>query len=234
MTVRTLFSILRRRWYIMVIGVGLAIVAFITMNRAGGVYTTEASVIFSPPGAAGVAPVSDGYQETLVAFTAAVEREYDNGREADRLAENATLYGAGVARGSQVLLPNSGGQWQTSFATPALDVKIVGPSPAWVQDELNRIVDRISSIARRQQAEQGVAAKNYITTALNPEQPDVSYVGSLKSTQARALAALLVLGLGLSAFAATLVDSVVARRRTRRTETLVRRQLMTQTQGGTR
>jgi hypothetical protein len=197
----------------------LAGVAFILMYRAGGIYSTEASVILSQPGGSEISDAGDGYRETLVSFAAAVEREYHNGKPSDRLAESATLYGAGVTRGSQVLLPSTGGQWQTSFASPSLDVKVVGPTAAWVQNELNSITNRIEDIAAAQQSKAGVPAGKFIGTAVSPAAPDVSYVGPLKSTSVRAFAAMMSLGVGTGTIAAVLIENRRARPRAKPTPT---------------
>jgi hypothetical protein len=214
MTTRSLLGIIGRRWYIVLLGAVLAVVAFL-MLRTDGAYTTEARVAFIGPGISDVGQTDDGQLETLTAFAAAVEREYHDGKQSDRLAENATLYGAGVSQGVEVLLPNTGGQWQMSFANAAIDISAVGPTPEWVLAHRQMAIDRIEQITRTQQREAGVDSKDTITTLVIPAS-QVGHVGATKSTLARAGVVLMIIGLGLSTCAAALVDGAVTRHRRRR------------------
>lgn len=214
MTTRSLLSILGRRWYVLLLGVLASFGAFVAMEHAGGAYTAQTRVSFVAPGIPDVGQTDDGQLDTLVSFAAAIERDYHGG-PADRLSANVTLYGAGVTEGEQVLLPNSGGQWQMSFGTPALDISVVGPSPEWVRAELDRTVARVKELTERQQA--GVTPADRITTLVTPAEAPIGYAGSTKGMQARAAVVLLALGVGLSAGAAALLDGLVSRRRARRT-----------------
>jgi hypothetical protein len=214
MTTRSLLAIVGRRWYIVLVGLVAAGAAFLLL-RSPGAYTAEARVAFVSPGISDVGQTDDGQLETLTAFAAAVEREYHDGKPSDRLAENATLYGAGVSQGVQALLPNTGGQWQMSFATAAIDLSVVGPSPTWVLDQRDAAVRRIQQITLHQQQASGVAPKNRITTLVIPGS-QVGHVGPSKSTEVRGAAVLLLLGAGLSTAAAAVLDGVVSRRRHRR------------------
>ncbi len=215
MTAAALLRILGRRWYVLAVGLAIVALCFTTMQRAGGAYSTQATVIFVAPGDRGVGETSDGYLNSLVDFAAVVEREYHDGRPADRLAEAASLFGAGVSDGEQVLLVNSGSQWENSFAKPAISIKVVGPTAREVRGRLDRIIRRIGALAAARQAESGVDSTNAIGTERVPEQTVVQYVGSTRGTQARALLALTVVGLGASSAAAVLLDRALARRRGR-------------------
>jgi hypothetical protein len=215
MTTRMLLGIMARRWYIILLGMVAAGAAFL-MLHSDGAYTTQARVAFIGPGISQVGQTDDGQLETLTAFAAAVERQYHDGRGSDRLAENATLYGAGITQGVEVLLPNTGGQWQMSFANAVIDVTVVGPTPAWVLAHRDAAVARIQDIARTQQRAAGVTNQNMITSLVIPASA-VGRFGPTRSTQARAGAILLLLGVSLSAGAAALIDGAVSRRRHRRT-----------------
>lgn len=213
MTSGALLRILARRWYVLLVGILVIAGAFVTMQRAGGAYTTQVSVIFVAPGNKGVGEIKAADLETLVDFAAVVEREYHDGKPTERLAENASLFGSGVAQGSQVLLPNSGTQWASSFARPALSVKVVGPSVGWVNARLQGILTRIDTIATERQTAAGVAQENLITTERTPIAARIDHVDSTLGTQARALVALTIVGLGLSASAAVALDRALARQR---------------------
>jgi hypothetical protein len=213
MTSGALLRILARRWYMLLVGILVIAGAFVTMQRAGGAYTTQVSVIFVAPGNKGVGELKPGDLETLVDFAAVVEREYHHGTPTERLAENASLFGSGVDQGSQVLLPNSGTQWATSFARPALTVRVVGPSAGWVGARLQSILTRIDTIAAERQAAAGVAPKSLITTERTPLAARIDHIDSTLGTQLRALVALTIVGLGLSASAAVALDRALARLR---------------------
>jgi hypothetical protein len=214
MTSAEFLRIAGRRWYVIVAGLALAGLAFVLMNRVGGTYSAQSAVIFAAPGSSGVTQVEDGYVPSLIAFAAIVEREFRDGQPADRLASNdATLFGAGVTKGYDVELPNTGGQWQNSFSQPQLTISVVGPSAAWVRTTMNREIKRVETLADERQTSSGVTSNFAITTTLVPTTPEIQYLGHTSSMRARALAALLGLGLGLSIAAAIAIDRMALRSR---------------------
>ncbi|MDQ1550153.1 MAG: hypothetical protein QOD27_1811 [Microbacteriaceae bacterium] len=224
MTSATLLSLMARRWWVILIGLLLTAGAYAALQQNEGAFSTDATVIFVAPGDRGVGEVSDGYLGSLVDFAAVIERDFHDGRQSDRLAENASLYGAGVTQGYRVLLVNSGSQWENSFAKPALAINIVGPSEDWVVSTLDTVTARIASLAAARQAQLGVDSAHTITTERVPDAAVVSHVGSSRGTKARAMVALTVVGLGLSVAAAVGLDRAIARssRRSRRTRTNTR------------
>jgi hypothetical protein len=207
--------ILARRWYIVAIGVLLAAVAFVGMQRGGGAFAVETNVVFVAPGNQGIGDVNDGNQPSLVGFAAVIERKIHDGRESDRVGENASLYGAGVDRGIQVLLVNSGSQWTTSFAKPVLSIRVVGPTREWVLSHLEGTITEIRTLAAREQGTVGVASTAEISTERVPEVAEAHYIGSTRGTQLRALAALLLVGFGLSSATAVALDRSLAGRTVR-------------------
>jgi hypothetical protein len=211
-TTASLLSVIRRRWNVVIIGLFVTIVGFALLSHPGGAYSTQMTIVFLSPGDKVVGAVNDGNTVSLVDFAAVVERKIHHGKPSDRMAENAPLYGTGVDKGYQVLLLNSGTQWQNSFASPALTVKVVGPTPVWVEHTLETVINRIRAIARDTQLAAGTAEKNMISSEQVPSVPSVSYIGSTHATQARAFVALMSVGLALSAVAAVAVDRLVNRR----------------------
>lgn len=218
MTMASLLRILGRRWYVLLVGLAIAAMAFLALSRPGGAYSTQVSVVFVSPGDKVVGRVNDGNLESLVDFAAVVERKVHDGRLSDRMAENAPLYGAGVDKGYQVLLVNSGTQWENSFGTPVLTVKVVGPSPEWVEDTLNAVTGRINRIARDTQLASGATAKNMISSERVPSTPSVSYIGSTRATQVRALVALMAVGVVVSSGLAVVLDRTLIRRSRRKAQ----------------
>ena len=213
MTTGVLLRIIARRWYVLVIALVVAGCAFVLMNRAGGAYVAQTNVMFIAPGTDAIGTFDDGYRDTLVNFAAAIERDFHDGKQTDRLAEHASLFGAGVSEGYQVVLPNSGGQWENSFATPALAVNVTGRSAAAVSSTMSRLLERIDSLARDRQLESNVAPENMILTDRLPAEAVISYVGSSRSTQARALVMLVAVSLCIASALAAWIDHRAGRRR---------------------
>ena len=214
MTAPALVRLLFRRWYIVVAVLALVGALFVTLERAGGAYVSEAKVVFVMPGGAAVGVFDDRKRDTLVEFVAAIEVEVNDGKQPDRLPEAAPLFGAGFSEGSQVVMPNTGGQWQYSFPDPVLLVRVTGPTPEGVRATLGTLLDRIDTLTADRQS--GMDTRDVIGTERVPDDATVDYVGGSRRTLARALLALGLVGFGVAAVAAVLVDRLAGRLSTRR------------------
>jgi hypothetical protein len=208
MTTRDLLQIIARRWYVVVVVLTLTGLMYVTLARAESAYSSEVQVVFVAPGDIAFAPFNDRRRETLVSFTAAIESELNNGYPTDRLAERAPLFGAGVDQGYQVFLPNRGGQWEYSFPDPQLTVRAVGPNPQWVTATVDGLVTRINTLVTERQRGSGVAVVDTILIERVPDETVVHYVGSSIGARTRALVALLLVGLAVSAILAVTVDRI--------------------------
>lgn len=213
-------SVLRsmlRRWYVLVLGIILAVAVFWIFQRSSAVYQSETTVVFVGPGTTPISGVDDLQTGSLVAFASIVERQMNDGHEVARLASaGATLFGSGERQGYQVAVPNYGGQWQYSFPDPQLVVQVVGPTPQWVQQTQTRLLDRIQRDTDNDQAELGVAKDRWIGASIVPPET-VQYVGATRSMRERGLLALLIVAFCLSACCATMLDRALLRRQARRT-----------------
>ena len=214
MTAPALIRVLIRRWYIVLAVLAVIGVGFAALSRTGGAYVAESTVVFVVPGSAAVGIFDDRKRDTLVEFVGAVELEVNKGEPADRLPKSAPLVGAGVSQGYQVVLPNTGGQWQFSFPDPVLSVRVTGPSPEWVRATLDTLLDRIDTVTENRQG--AVSTQVAISTDRVPSEATVNYVGPTRQTQARALLVLGLVGTGLAAAAAVLVDRLAGRLSQRR------------------
>ncbi|HYI34256.1 MAG TPA: hypothetical protein VEX88_12415 [Glaciibacter sp.] len=214
MTTLQLMRMLARRWYVVVAIVLLAGAGYVSLSRESTVYTAQTDIVFIASGTDPVGGFDEQYRDSLVHFAAAIEREYHAGRTPIRLAADAPLFGAGVERGEQVLLPNTGSQWLVSFDSPRLSVDVVGPDPQWVRARLTRVLERIETLARQRQEQSGVAEAFFIRTERAPQESVVKYVGSSRSASARALLSLLAVSIGLAAAATVAVDRLTMRRGT--------------------
>ncbi|MBO1739145.1 hypothetical protein [Leifsonia sp. TF02-11] len=215
MTTWDVFQILRARWYAAIAIVLCGGIAFLTLSHQPGVYYTGTTVYFRSPGS-GVSIAQDWQRSSLVAFAATVERIYDGGKPADRLGESATLQGAGITRGSSVLLPNMGGQWQYSFDTPGLNVKAAGPTPEWVRTTLATEIARIRAIAAHQQEVTGVSAENRISVDVSPASPSIGYSFTTNAMKMRALGAVGLLTVFAAVGGTVLIDLLARLRRYRK------------------
>ncbi|MGO4383807.1 hypothetical protein [Specibacter sp. RAF43] len=208
MTRFELVRLLVRRWYVVlavavatVIGVGL-------LQPPTVVYGAKVNVMFLPPDG-----VLMDQTESLIYFAALVERTFNQGHAAPRVSSaSATLYGAGVRQGYSVSLFDTGGQWQTNFNRPVLQVEVVDSGAAAVQTQLDAIFTKIDTIARQTQAEAGVKPAKMIRSNQSPSPPVIVRVGGSRS---RVAAGMLCLGLGFAVGACYYTDRILARRRRR-------------------
>lgn len=214
MTAPALIRVLLRRWYAVLAVVAVIAVCFVALNRSGGTYVSETTVVFVIPGSTAVGIFDDRKRDTLVEFVAAVELEVNNGDTPDRLAPSAPLVGAGVSRGHQVVMPNTGGQWQYSFPKPVLSVRVTGASPQSVRETIDSLLERIDTVTQNRQV--AANGQDIISTQRVPAEPTVTHVGASRGTQARALLMLGLVGLGLAGITAVLVDRFTGRLSERR------------------
>ncbi|RAN76511.1 hypothetical protein B5P43_23220 [Bacillus sp. SRB_336] len=209
MTRFELVRLLVRRWYVVlavavatVLGVGL-------VQHPTQVYSAEVNVMFLPPDG-----VLMDQTESLIYFTAMLERQFNQGHADPKVSSaSATLYGAGVRQGYSVSLYDTGGQWQTNFNRPVLQVEVVDSSQAAVQAQLDEILAKIDAIATQSQALAGVKPASMIRSNQSPSPAVIVHVGG---SRWRAAAGMLCLGLGLSVGACYYTDLFMARRHRRR------------------
>lgn len=214
MTSADVVNVLARRWYVVVAGLALVAAAIVAISTRPGVYSTQADVLFlAPKSAKNPNPIEAG-SESLIATAGMVARIVAEGKDNPATASSGvTLTGEGVRQGVSIRLPNSGGQWANNFDRPALDIQVAGPSEAWVRTTLNRQIGRIDRTLYELQKDDGIPAESFITTSSSPHLAQVVYSNGRPT---RAMAAILVLGLTLTAFAAVGFDRAVAAARRRR------------------
>ena len=115
-----------RRWYVTLIALCLAVAMWLVWARDGGCFTTSTIVSFTLPSRTSLLPESGAFDESVIAFAGVVAHEINGGHPAPRYASSdAPLYGVGVRKGVLVGLPDSGGQWTTSFTKAEIEIQIV-------------------------------------------------------------------------------------------------------------
>lgn len=220
MTTSDLCGILRRRWYVALLGLALLAGTLHVVASRPGVYWTQVDVVILAPKSARYPNVIEQTSASLIAMAGLVEREVNRGVHAPATASAAvTLAGEGVRDGHTVTLPNSGGQWADNFNRPVVDVQVVGPSEASVRRRLDELVVRVErTLAERQEAD-GVPPVTQITAS---SAPTAAAVLHLQGHRRKAVAATLLLGAGLIGVGTVGADRLLTAhaRRRRRARTL--------------
>lgn len=229
MTVRELLGVMLRRWYVVVavfLGVGLFAASSIS---AGGVYATRTVIAFVAPGDyTGPFDTDGSTQKGAIAFAASVARVINDGEEPPRYATTeAPYYGAGIREGVLVSLPSTGGQWSVSYPRAAIELQIVGPTPAWVETRQRALLDRVAELTRSQQEAMRIAPRARFQTTVEPVTTEIYHVGSGRLTTIAALAALGTVALLVGGWCAVAVDDLLpARRRApQRNRTWIRKEV---------
>lgn len=170
-------AMLLRRWYVMLLVLLMAIPACYLAMGAKGVYYAKFEIGFdAPPGSTmNNALRTEGFY--VVDFTAMVQRMYE-GRYPNPVVipTSAPLYGTGMKHASAVFLPSAGGQWQTNFNKPSINVEIVGTSPEEVNSRASSVAQELERLAVVPQEQMGVWKSALITTDMRPSEVPMSYV----------------------------------------------------------
>lgn len=209
MTTFDLLATLTRRWYVVLFGVGLTIGAMMLVAARPGVHWTQVDVVFLAPESTQQPSVVKLTPASLIAAAGLVERTIDRGAQpSETTSSTVSLATEGIRQGVRITLPDSGGQWAHNFNRPALSVQVAGPTEHWVRQRLAATIATINRTLRVIQGADGIAPKNQIRTSSAPSSATVSYS---RGDPKRSMAAILLLGVGLSLLAAAGVDRVAAR-----------------------
>jgi hypothetical protein len=207
MTTDQLLKILRRRWYVLIVGLTCTIAALLVFSEREKVYFAHTDAVFEAPGAPTMAGVNSGFSESLTYFAGVVERAVDGHSDFGRLSSpTATLYGIGVHQGKSVALADRGGQWVHVFDRPVLSIQVVDSSPERVAAVMAAAVSDIVSTAESMQSASGAPPNTHVTVTTTPEQPQIVSFGQTLAGKVKGVVSMAVLGFGLTATVACLVD----------------------------
>jgi hypothetical protein len=168
-------TLTRSQRVVAALGLALTLVAIIVVHAPRGVYWTDTGVYF-------LAPVNDRHghvntyaytTDSVIATAGLVERLVQPNASSSGTGTQTTLLAQGVRHGSQVRLPNSGGQWTLNFDKPLLDVQVVGTTPEEVTRETARLLDRIQQTL--DEVQEGVAPDSRMVLTRAPSEPQVRY-----------------------------------------------------------
>ena len=212
MTTADFFAVIRRRWYVVVIGaVGVLVVAGLMASRSG-VYTSRVDVVLIPTTAS---EDSDGTlissSTDLIALAGLVERRVNAGVDTGAATnQDVPLAGTGIRSRTLIKLPNEGGQWNYNFSSPSLVVQTVGASEREAIRRRTDAVGTINQMLADVQAEEDVRPDQRVTSRTLPESPTVAYVSGRPKIAALGTA---MIGMILTAIGTVLFDRIRRPRR---------------------
>ena len=196
MTIWDALQALVRRWYVLVGAVLIGLLASYVAVSAEGAYWSKAEVTFLAPTSAINPNALRTTSSDLIIAAGAVAKRVNGNATWNQMADPAaTIVGQGILDGSQVKLPDHGGQWSRVYPRQVLDVQVSGPNADVVRARRSQLIERIDAELARLQ--EGVAPSDRITTAVVPAAPSIIY---LHGSKVRALAMIWILvGVGVLA-----------------------------------
>jgi hypothetical protein len=204
MTVWDTLRVMRRRFGIVVLGLLLTLGLSGFIAAQPGVYYAKVQVTILAP------ELGTGYNAFTIATypligvagaVAEVVGSPANG--AVQVPGTADLPGVGVRDGFSVRLPNIGGQWSVGYDGPYLDVQAVGPTPDVVHAHIDSAIAQINETLHQWQIEAGVDPEDFLRTQRSPA---TTVVEHSRGSPIRAIAGVVILGMGLTITVAMAVE----------------------------
>ncbi|MDQ0371967.1 hypothetical protein [Cellulomonas humilata] len=196
MTIWDALLALVHRWYVLLGAVLIGLLASYVAVSAEGAYWSKAEVTFLAPTSAINPNALRTTSSDLIIAAGAVAKRVNGNATWNQMADPAaTIVGQGIVDGSQVKLPDHGGQWSRVYPRQVLDVQVSGPTAEVVRTRRAQLLESIDTELAGLQ--QGVAPSDRITTAVVPAAPSIIYIHGSK---VRALVMIWVLvGVGVLA-----------------------------------
>jgi hypothetical protein len=216
-TIEHLVGSMLRRWPIMIMGLLLTLAVCVVTWRASGVYWASTKVYFLVPASANQPNQIAPDNSAAIGFAGLIQTEINGGippREAT--SPDVTLVDEGIYDGWSVLLPDTGGQWATNFEESSLIVQASGPSAEVVKSRMNSLIDQITRLVAAREDAANVALAFRVDFTMSPPVVAVQYSNGHRS---RAVAIIVLLGVGLSLAACSVVDLAATTRRRRGEQT---------------
>lgn len=202
---------LLHRWYVVGVGMVLTLAAMVVVHTQPGVYWAQTDVVFLQPQSARYPNSIQASSGGVIAMAGLVAREITGVTTGPSTASaNTTLAGEGIRDGYAIRLPDSGGQWSHNFSRAVLDVQVIGSDHDRVAAAVDQLIRRIAAELGRLQDADAVPTRDRITLA---PAPDAVQVFHLRGEPMRAAVAAGLVGLAVTAVAASWLDRL--RRRPR-------------------
>jgi hypothetical protein len=203
----------RARYVVAVLGIIATLVTIVVTAHRPGVYWATVQVRFIAPTSAANPNTLPLSGDSIVMVAGAVGQMVNDNQGPRTSSPTVDITGLGIRDGWTVTLPNTGGQWANNFASPYLQVQVIGPTIAKVGANMTRLINEISVDLVALEKQSGVDPHNYIRTQLNPlNGPTYYYQGG---SRVRAVVASLALGLGLTVGLVYATGAYTRRRRRR-------------------
>ncbi len=214
MTVIDVLRALRRRWVATLACLALTALASVALTQVHPVYWSATDVRLVAPGLKSYTNALVTTTDSVIATAGLLVAEINATTPTPRFStDQVTVVDAGITDGVLVRLPNSGGQWATNFDQPVITIQVAGPDPTTVRVATTRMVERVTALLARRQADAGVAQNQLITAYPTPAVPVVT---AAYGSRGKAMLVVGLLGTTLSAGLVLFLDQLLLRRRTTR------------------
>ncbi len=153
MTSRRFLSLAQQHWYVVVLGLLVALGAVLATTPERVYWTSEALTVVQPQTTTADTSLEDT-PPTAVPAATVLMRLVNDGKVSPRSnSADATLYGEGARRAVSAKIRDVGGQWATAIPNPIIDVQVVEASPAAVRTRLDaetaKLREAVSALQRR-------------------------------------------------------------------------------------
>lgn len=170
----TIWDLLVTMWrqrLVVLVCAALSLLVLQTVAVQQQVYNGRVSVMFlAPKGAPGNALAST--TASLVSMAGVVARAANGPHDAPRtVSAEITLASMGVEAGWSIRQPNAGGQWETRYEDPVLDVRSTGASLEEAQLSMVVALEQIDAALTELQDAEQVPPELRIRTELSPQAP---------------------------------------------------------------
>ena len=218
MTSRELLGLALRRWYFVLLGAAISVLALYLITNRPGVYWTQVDVVL-------LAPVHKAYPNnfekpdfTLAPMAGVVVADWNGVNRPLLMATGeTTLFGEGQRHGVEVRVPNQGGQWQPLYLTPNIDVQVVGSNAETVAQEASRVTAELNGLLEKRQEAMGIQPRLKMTTIESPTDPIIKYVSG---SRIRAAMGTGLLGAAFTTIAIYWTERWLVWKRSRRSESV--------------
>jgi hypothetical protein len=212
-TVESLFSSVRKRWPVLLVGFLLTLVACVVTWRAPGVYWSSTKVYFLVPVTVQQPNQLAPDNSSAIPLAGLIQTEINEGNSPRQATSpDVTLVDEGITDGWSVILPDTGGQWAHNFPEPSLIVQASGPTAEVVQSRMSSLIDKITRLVAAREDAANVPTSSRVAFAMSPTAVAVQYSNGHRS---RAVVVIGLLGVGLSLAACWIADRAFAARRRR-------------------
>lgn len=190
---------IRRRWYVVAIGIVCTALALYAVQSRPPVYFSRAMVYFLAPASQFFPNIVETRSFDLVDVAGIVGKRINGSNSLTKTASmEATLVGRGVDDGTSIKLPDNGGQWSAYYDTQALDIQVTAPTEDEIRSRQAEIFTRIEAELAALQDELDIPKNDRIQTKVLPDSPTIQAV---TGDRRRAQAMILALGIGISLLA---------------------------------